>query len=333
MLAGAALGALLSFSATAYASCPEPYASADCYDGGSYAVCEVSGTELTCDNNRIGSSGSYMFAIYDPAHDVCDDEYCFFGNDAAFEYFCCEFDASGFNAITIHGGDTMDRVQLHYTTDTEVYFLDDYGASQGFPVRIYGYAGDDSMSGSDATSASYVEYFYGAGGEDSYLGGDANSWAYGEDGDDDLRGYVGNDHIFGGDGDDFIMGVQGNDILHGDGGNDDIDGGQDDDEVYGGPGNDNVDGGDGADSVYGQEGSDTVEGDDGADQVYGGGGDDYVCGGDDVDYNFGETGNDQLWDSSSADYENGGAGTDTCEDTPAFRSACETVVNYAYPCW
>ena len=270
-----------------------------------------------------------MFATYDPSLGVCDEDYCFFGTDAAGASFCCEIDASGFNAITLTGGASSDMVQLHYD-GTE---LDDYGASQGFPVTVYGQGGEDDISGSPASSASYIEYLYGGADHDVIWSHEGMDYLYGQDGDDDLDGGPDDDHVFGGAGNDTVDGGVGDDVCYGDEGNDTIGGMSGNDQLYCGIGNVDIDGGDGSDELYGQSGTDSLEGGDGSDSLHGGDDADTVCGGGDADLLYGDQGNDQLWDDNIADELNRGAGTgDTCTDAHIIIDACETETSYGYPC-
>ena len=122
--------------------------------------------------------------------------------------------------------------------------LDDtLSAGAAAPVIIYGFSGNELISGSNADT----DELYGNQGSDSI---------YGLGGKDFIAGGEGNDLLYGGDGDDTVFGEQGNDNLYGGAGND---------TIYGGAGNDVIAGGDGNDFINGDKGNDNLSGNAGSD--------------------------------------------------------------------
>jgi len=120
----------------------------------------------------------------------------------------------------------------------------DYSAGIGDKgVKLYGFGGDDVMTGS-----AKGEWLYGGEGGDVVHGGAGNDWIYAENGNDSVYGDEGNDNVSGGNGNDRVYGGDGNDALWGDGGDDTLDGGKGNDALYAGVGNDNLTGGEGRDT-------------------------------------------------------------------------------------
>jgi Ca2+-binding RTX toxin-like protein len=94
-------------------------------------------------------------------------------------------------------------------------FDDDYSHNQPYPLKAYGKAGNDNITG-----------------------GNGPDKLYGGKGRDILSGNQGNDKLYGGQGNDFLSGDRGNDELFGDDGNDNLEGGAGNDSLIGGKGND-----------------------------------------------------------------------------------------------
>jgi Ca2+-binding RTX toxin-like protein len=166
---------------------------------------------------------------------------------------------------------------------------------------IFGYAGDDTLSGG-------ADYDY-------IVGGDGNDRIFGDAGQDIITGDNGNDTIDGGSADDQIYGAAGNDTLNGDDGNDLLYGGADDDQVFGGIGTDFLFGESGNDSMFGGEGYDLLQGGDGNDTL-GGGASNFTGDVGLVNSLFGQGGNDVLRGTQGIDYMRGGDGfVDTGNDS------------------
>ncbi|GCL34600.1 hemolysin-type calcium-binding region protein [Planktothrix agardhii CCAP 1459/11A] len=158
--------------------------------------------------------------------------------------------------------------------------LDDtLSAGAAAPVIIYGFSGNELISGSNADTDELYgnqgsDSIYGLGGKDFIAGGEGNDLLYGGDGDDTVFGDVGNDTISGGAGNDILGGGEGNDLIYGDDGNDIIWGEQGNDNLYGGAGNDTIYGGAGNDVIAGGDGNDFINGDKGNDNLSGNAGSD-----------------------------------------------------------
>lgn len=117
-------------------------------------------------------------------------------------------------------------------------------ASAG-PVGIYGFGGNDTISGSSAN-----EIILGGIGNDSIDGGAGDDYIDGENGDDIIQGGFGNDTLLGGAGNDVI---HANSVGNGAGDADVVNGGSGNDTIYA-AGNDTVDGGAGDDILIANNG-------------------------------------------------------------------------------
>jgi Ca2+-binding RTX toxin-like protein len=164
------------------------------------------------------------------------------------------------------------------------------------PTKIYGGAGNDTISGS-ATR----DRIYGGTGNDSISGESGDDIIYGEEGNDVIQGAAGKDYLDGGVDNDNIQGNAGNDRLFGEDGNDTLSGNAGNDEIYGGAVGDTIFGGTGNDSISGGDDGDFIQGEDGNDIIYGGGGNDFILGG---------NGDDDLSGGPGSDTLNGLAGND-----------------------
>ncbi|WP_213067226.1 Ig-like domain-containing protein [Acinetobacter sp. CFCC 10889] len=112
---------------------------------------------------------------------------------------------------------------------------------------IEGNVGNDSL---DASTADRSVVMYGYGGDDVLTGSHYNDAIYGGVGNDTIHAGAGNDYVSGGAGSDIIYGGAGHDILFGNDGND---------KLYGDLGNNIFNGGAGNDEFYSQAvGRDTV---------------------------------------------------------------------------
>jgi hypothetical protein len=183
---------------------------------------------------------------------------------------------------------------------------DRFESSTSIPVRAFGHAGDDYLSGGS--------------GNDDLRGGPGNDELRGNGGSDTLMGSENNDQLYGGEGNDTLTGFTGNDTLYGGLGNDSLYGQAGDDFVYGGEGNDNVRGNTGADRLYGGAGNDYIMGDTENDELFGEAGDDelFAWWGDDLleggegdDDLYAHNGNDTCRGGAGVDLVRGGAGSDT----------------------
>jgi Ca2+-binding RTX toxin-like protein len=319
----------------AEAACPAPWDTADCIDANSVSICSMSSNEYTCDASRGGASGTSMYATYNTGHDVCDEDYCFFGTDSNGDDFCCELSSSTMYHIIINGGPTQDMVQLSFPSPYATY-LDTNGAAGGFTVDVSTGAGEDAVSTSGICSTGFVqEIWLGPGDDDLSGSGNCACTVHGGDDWDIIYGSNYGDSIFGDDGDDYIWPGNGTNTVYAGDGDDIVGGGPGSDTIHGGPGSDIIRGGSGNDYLYGDNGVDSLFGDDGDDVIYGGDQADALCGGDDTDNLYGELGDDQLWDDNILDHTYGGGGTDTCESntTAAGSPNCDTITHFASPCW
>ncbi len=184
----------------------------------------------------------------------------------------------------------------------------------GFQDYLYGYAGDDVITGSSLSPMS------GFVTSDAIRGGTGNDSIYGLDGNDRLRGDENDDYLDGGNGSDtaeyhsspdgvtvtlmtpgtpqFTSTSQGtdtlvnienlrgsthNDVLTGDNNANSLRGNSGDDVLSGLGGNDSVRGEDGNDTLDGGIGNDRLEGGAGNDSLFGGDGNDSLIGGGGVD--------------------------------------------------
>jgi len=110
-------------------------------------------------------------------------------------------------------------------------------------VKVFGLAGNDTISLDEANGALPKANLYGGAGNDTLTGGS------------------GNDLLFGDAGNDTLLGKGGFDLLFGGAGNDSLTGGAGDDQAFGQAGNDRMiwNPGDGSDLNEGGAGNDTVE--------------------------------------------------------------------------
>ena len=110
--------------------------------------------------------------------------------------------------------------------------------------------GDNAVDHLDASTSDRSVVMYGYAGDDILTGSNHNDTIYGGLGNDVISAGAGNDYVSGGAGDDAIYGGAGDDILFGNEGND---------KLYGGLGNNIFNGGAGNDEFHSQSiGQDTV---------------------------------------------------------------------------
>jgi Ca2+-binding RTX toxin-like protein len=109
-------------------------------------------------------------------------------------------------------------------------------------IRIFGFAGNDSLRVDDVNGFMPPASLFGGDGDDT-LTGSGNA--------DELNGGAGNDTLIGGRGNDVLIGGPGNDVLIGGPGVDQLLGGDGDDQIVWNPG-------DGSDVVEGGSGSDLL---------------------------------------------------------------------------
>lgn len=161
-----------------------------------------------------------------------------------------------------------------------------------YSSRMYGYAGNDKMTGSVADDflcggnwdATLSDYSTGSG-KDTLLGGAGDDSLFGADDDDWMDGSTGADWLWGGAGNDRLIGGKGADTIYCELGDDSTKAGDGNDSIEGGVGNDTIDGGTGDDSIFGGLGNDSI---------LGGTGDDYIDGGSGVDLMIGGSGRDSF---------------------------------------
>ncbi len=277
---------------------------------------------------NYGSNGGLLYATYDTSHATCAQDYCVFGEDPFGNEFCCETAPGTLTAMEFFGGAGTDVIQLHYPSTT----LDDYGATQGFFVTVYGLLDADSISGSTSTTSTFHETLYGGSGDDLIIGFGGPGLIYGGAGNDDLDGSSAfSGTIYGEDGDDAISCGSSGCIEYGGPGKDTLQGGSGADELHGGADNDALSGSGGDDTLYGETGNDDLHGGDDVDTLYGGPDDDNVCGdGGDGDTVLGQAGTDVLYDDG-VDTLDGGLDADTCWDLGTTRTSC-TATSMSYPC-
>lgn len=155
--------------------------------------------------------------------------------------------------------------------------------------KIYGTAGNDSLTATSSSSA-----IYGYTGNDTLTGNFSADYIFGGDGNDSINGDFGDDSLLGGSGNDYLYGDFGLDTINGGIGDDDIDGYYGDDSLLGDLGND---------TIYGGYGRDTLKGDAGDDLLMDGNfDDDILFGGDGNDTLFSEDGNDTLYGGNGNDH-------------------------------
>lgn len=181
---------------------------------------------------------------------------------------------------------------INGSADADIVTVLDSGTVVSTPIKFFGFDGEDSFNGTEATGALYL---HGGPGNDSLLGGSAGDTLVGGTGNDTLDGGAGDDRLSGAQDDDSLLGRSGLDSLFGDAGDDVIQGGADRDFIRGG---------NGADNILGDAANDTIAGNAGNDTITGGSGSDSLTGGDDDDRLFGFRGSDTL---------NGSAGNDRLE--------------------
>ena len=144
----------------------------------------------------------------------------------------------------------------------------------GYPVTIFGGAGDDSITGGKRADridgGAGADRINGRGGADHLTGGDGSDRILGGAGHDHLEGGEGRDALTGNAGSDVLMGGAGSDRLNGQSGHDRLLGGDGDDRLLGGSGRDSLDGGSGRDLLRGHGGSDRLVGGQGRDRMDGG---------------------------------------------------------------
>ncbi len=99
----------------------------------------------------------------------------------------------------------------------------DFTSSLATRIRVYSYAGNDTVT--IASSISKPAVIYGGTGNDTVKSGGGKDSIYGGDGEDSLAGGANNDFVRGDADDDVLLGEAGNDTLDGDTGNDTLNGG------------------------------------------------------------------------------------------------------------
>jgi Ca2+-binding RTX toxin-like protein len=87
-------------------------------------------------------------------------------------------------------------------------------------IQVFGRAGDDTITLTEANGALPKADLYGGAGDDTLTGGSGNDRLYGQAGSDTLLGKGGADLLFGGAGNDVLTGGTGNDQVFGQAGND-----------------------------------------------------------------------------------------------------------------
>jgi Ca2+-binding RTX toxin-like protein len=87
-------------------------------------------------------------------------------------------------------------------------------------IRVFGQAGDDTITLNEANGAMPKANLFGGSGNDTLTGGSGNDQLFGQAGGDTLLGKGGADFLFGGAGNDVLTGGTGNDQVFGQAGND-----------------------------------------------------------------------------------------------------------------
>jgi uncharacterized secreted protein with C-terminal beta-propeller domain len=116
-------------------------------------------------------------------------------------------------------------------------------------IRIFGGAGDDTITVSIPGNTRIKTVLNGGAGNDTITGSDGHDTMLGGQGNDTLSGGRGNDTLRGGAGADSLAGGLGNDTLQGEAGSD---------TLRGGAGQNALDGGAGIDAFYGTKTNDRV---------------------------------------------------------------------------
>jgi hypothetical protein len=182
------------------------------------------------------------------------------------------YGTAGNDKITVGGATGIavpaaaSSIVIHGARGNDVIAID---PSVTLPSKIYGDAGDDTMTGGSGT-----DRIWAGDGNDVVSAGDAKDTIYAEAGDDYIRGGGGTDLCDGGDGRDTILADAGNDHLYGD---------ANPDNLRGGAGNDDLHGGGGGDALHGEAGDDFLAGDKAADHLFPGTGDN-LCDAHDDDF-------------------------------------------------
>jgi len=145
---------------------------------------------------------------------------------------------SSFGTDTLHSNSTTDNIE-------NIVLL---GGESPNVLDVSGYSGR-MVNG---VSQSYIARLYGRAGNDTLTGSDFNDFLFGEEGDDVIVGNDGDDRISGGDGNDHITGSSGEDTMIGLAGNDKFFGGGDNDLILGSSGDDTLRGNSHADRMAGR---------------------------------------------------------------------------------
>jgi len=251
------------------------------------------------------------------------------GTDGGGNDFCCTIDDPSKEVEALLSvGTSQNDVMRHLVEVSGVYHeLAEPHPNGFFDAFLLSSYGDDTLYGSNRSSAYFTEdlwgnegddyldagkgpaNLYGFGGDDQLVGGNGDDYLHGGEGSDDLQGGPGDDvmnghddadTMTGGGGDDTMHGGEGDDTLIGGGGDDTMNGDSGNDNLAGGPGTDTMHGGDDNDTIYGNGGWDGLQGGNGDDILRGGKGDDSVCDREGDDQLYGGDGSDSLW------YEVGG---------------------------
>jgi hypothetical protein len=237
------------WSGSANATCPNGLTTTSCNN-----ICTVTGTTFACDTDHAGSTtqGATAWIVTNYSASMVSA----WGTDNTGATFCCEYSASAISIASLTGSDTASDVlsfnwQQYDLTNASGYTL---------AGTINGLDGDDTLIGSNSTSASYSEALNANDGCDTVFGG------------------AGGESIYGGNSDCW-SGLSGPDDLHGESGDDAIYGEGGKDNLYGGPGDDILWGGAGPDLICGEDGDDTLSGLGGLDTLWGGNGADTNNGG------------------------------------------------------
>jgi Ca2+-binding RTX toxin-like protein len=215
------------------------------------------------------------------------------------------FDASGFSvpAATLAGwamnGQGSAGLQTILAGD------DTLSAPNATPNALYGYDGNDSISGGSAA--------------DTLDGGAGDNTVLGNAGADviTVSGSSGSNYLRGGDGDDQIFGGTGYNNVNGNTGADTIVGQSTvGDWLLGGQGGDSITAAASAahNIINGNMGDDTLHGGSGGDSLRGGQGSDLIVGGSGADWISGDLGNNTETGGAGADTFHAGAGVDSISD-------------------
>jgi Ca2+-binding RTX toxin-like protein len=190
------------------------------------AVCTESGSEVSCELDKICTTGANAWIVQ--GFGVSTHDLSAWGNCGA-TAFCCVYDEGATNIDTVE----LNGVDQSGGNDDLAFFFTSGGVERNLqpwdsdPITgiIRGNQGADSILGSNYAGTDYDDVLYGQVGADTMDGQDGADVCDGGDGADIILGGDGPDHLKGGKGDDELYGEVGNDTEWGGDGDDLLDGG------------------------------------------------------------------------------------------------------------